>query len=49
LRHQVKDIRWSLRTQIAKHDKVYKENTVQDFVPVWAITNRLYWTVVKPG
>ena len=48
LRHQVKDVRRRLRTQVAKHDKVDKEDTVQNFVPVWAITNRLYRAVVKP-
>ena len=48
LRHQVKNVSWSLRTQIAENDKVYKEDAVQDLVPVWAITNRLYRAVVKP-
>jgi len=48
LRHQVKHgTRW-LRTQITKHQEVYKEDAIQNLVPTWPITDRFDWTVVEP-
>ena len=48
LRDEVEDIRWGLRTEIAKYDEIHKENAIQDFVPARTIAYRFNRTVVQP-